>query len=106
MKNRGYYSTKKIFYVLITIMFIFVLMIGVNLFSLSGSEIPLTFSKYRSQTAALMNTGVTERCEIIVDQPTEEYLQVLNVTYPHCKIIQKQNLYQFDLINYLLNFFN
>lgn len=106
MKNRSYDTTKKIFYILITIVFIFTSMLGFHSLSPSKIEIPSILSRYQSQTTGLISTGITEHCEIIVNEATEEYLQTLRFTYPHCKIIQKQNIYQFDLISYLLNFLN
>ena len=106
MKNRSYDTTKRIFYILISIVFIFASMLGFHLLSPSRVEIPSILSRHQSQTTGLISTGITEHCEIIVNEPTEEYLQTLHLTYPHCKIIQKQNIYQFDLINYLLDFLN
>jgi len=116
MKNITYRPTKKIIGLILFIFGIFSLIFFLRLLSIHSNrntgniayievkptELPSSYSPEFSVNFQ----SILERCEIIVDEPDQDYLHSLQLNYPHCKIIQKSNIYQFDLINYLLNLFN
>ncbi|HAX73036.1 MAG TPA: hypothetical protein DCY20_05880 [Firmicutes bacterium] len=42
-------------------------------------------------------------CKIIITQNDHQHIKELKQIYPDCKIIQKENLYKYDMINKLLH---
>jgi len=50
--------------------------------------------------------SVNNTCEIVISEKDDDYIKALQTDFPNCKIIEKNDLFQFDLINYLSNLFN
>lgn len=48
---------------------------------------------------------VSQKCEIVIESNDANYINQLKQNHPNCKIIKKSKLYDFNLINQLLNFF-
>lgn len=59
-----------------------------------------------SYSAEMTKHSVNNTCEIVIAEKDEEYIKALQADFPDCKIIEKSNLFQFDLINYLSNLFD
>ena len=116
MKNKTYRPTKKIIGLILFTISIFSLIFFLRLLFIHSNQNtenityievnPSELSSSYSPESLIKFQSIIERCEIIVNNPDQDYLQSLQLNYPHCKIIQKNNIYQFDLINYLLNLFN
>lgn len=63
-------------------------------------------SQQKTNTASQISHPISDKCEIIVTSKNEDYLKDLIHTYPNCKVINKSELYKFNLIHQLLLLFD
>ncbi len=72
----------------------------------SPNKISESITTYSEKTVLPTRSHiVTQKCEIVIEANESNYVNQLKQNYPNCKIIEKSQLYNFNLINQLLNFF-
>lgn len=107
MKNYQYTIKKILGYILSisSILFLFIVF-----YQLISKDIKInTYQQNQvysnSYSAEMTNHSINNTCEIVISEKDEDYIKALQIDFPNCKIIEKSNLFQFDLINYLSNLF-
>lgn len=72
----------------------------------TSNRIPVSNTIYSERMSLSQKDHFSsEKCEIVTDINTPEYLNELRQTYPSCKIVEKTTLYQSNFIDQLIDLF-
>lgn len=108
MKNNQYLIKQIITYLLATSSSLFLFIIFYQLLFKDITLNPYQKNHLYSNSYSVEITphSTINKCEIVITEKDEDYIKALQSDFPKCKIIEKNNLFQFDLINYISNLFN
>lgn len=108
MKNNQYPIKKILGYILSISSILFICIIFYKLHSkdlkINSHQQNQIYSN--SYSTEMTSHSVNNTCEIVISEKDDDYIKALQTDFPNCKIIEKNDLFQFDLINYLSNLFN
>lgn len=107
MKNKQYLIKQITTYILaiISIVFLFIIFYQLIFRDLKLNNYPEINLNSNSYLADIKNHSINNTCEIVIAEKNDNHIKNLKSNFPQCKVIEKNKLFEFDLINYLSNLF-